>query len=81
MQGMLRRFSTKHSLQPYDPIKWKRDSFCLPWLTKESAAVREKKKENKCKDFAKLLSRFKGWFSQFLSDQEDRKKNSRGCLI
>jgi hypothetical protein len=81
MQGMLRRFSTKHSLQPYDPIKWKRDSFCLPLADQGKCSSESEKKENKCKDFAKLLSRFKGWFSQLLSDQEDRKKNSRGCLI
>lgn len=59
------------------------DRLCPPWPIQEKLVGLRGNGvvEKKCKDFAKLLSRLKDWLSQLLSDQEDRKENSRGCLI
>lgn len=80
---MRRQFRTKHLTSAFWPNQAEeKTGFVHLGPSKKSLEKGGgRKEEKKCKDFAKLLSRLKDWLSQLLSDQEDRKKNSRGCLI
>lgn len=81
--GMLRQFWTKHLTSAFWPNQVEEKTGFVHLGPSKKSKLREggRREEKKCKDFAKLLSRLKDWLSQLLSDQEDRKENSRGCLI